>query len=291
MVHGRAVDRNPLTSDRCPVILSDAFVFLHMPKTGGTFVTEMLRRVSAEYPDLGIEVRDDLKHEGVKRIPKDYREKPVVTCVRHPMAHYVSRYHFAEWQTRMLSEDRSELIRARYPDFPDLSFPDFLRIRNDWDVALPRKAKNDALRRVLIEKKIGFGTRRFVGMLSRRPQQLLQGFDEMSDAELDACFADIGFLATETLNRDLHAFLTQVLRLDPGRVGFVAEHKPVQPKKARLRRALSPFGGAAGGRKTDWRDYFSPDDAAWLAHRERLLFRLFRDRYTPQPDPAALRAG
>lgn len=273
------------------MILSNVFVFLHMPKTGGTFVTEMLKRVGAEYPDLGIEVRDDLKHVGIKQIPEAYRDKPVVMSVRHPMAHYVSRYHFAEWQTRMLSADRKELIRARYPDFPELSFRDFLRIRNDWDVALPRKAKNDALRQVLVEKEIGFSTRRFVGMLSRRPRQLLERFDAMSDAELDACFADVTFLATETLNRDLHAFLTQVLRLDHERVGFVADHKPVQPKKARLKRTLLPFGGGSRERKTDWRDYFSPEDAAWLAHRERLLFRLFRDRYDPQPDPVALKAG
>lgn len=277
---------DPRTCRGAAVILSNAFVYLHQPKTGGTFVTSMLERVGAACPELEVQVRHDLKHGGLRQIPRAYRDKPLVMSVRHPFDHYVSRYHFAEWETRMLSSGREALIRERYPDFPDVSFSDFLRLRNDWDVAIPRKAKNERLRQVLIDREIGFGTRRFVGMLAADARDLLERFDAMGDDELDACFAGVTFLSTETLNRDLYRFLTDIVGLDGERVSFVKVHEQVRPKRARDLVTNVRLLSRDKHRKEHWSAYFTPEDRAWLGHRERLLFRLFRDRYTVAGDPA-----
>jgi hypothetical protein len=72
------------------VILSKYFVFIHFPKTGGSFVRWVMReRAPAEW---GVEVIQD--HPTVVEIPPAYRDLPRFGFVRNPWDWYVSWYHY-----------------------------------------------------------------------------------------------------------------------------------------------------------------------------------------------------
>lgn len=160
------------------MIFTDRFVYLHQPKTGGTFVTSVLFRlhdyrwsrgeVPAEpavvEPGAPHQVRDvrlrPPKHGGRSAIPRKQRHKPVVATVRNPYDLYVSQYEFAWWKR---PEYRRSFARVR-------SFDDFvLTAGEEW------------------------------GSLT---EQFLRFYDGRTD--------DVRFLMTEHLNESLHGFLAEM---------------------------------------------------------------------------------
>jgi hypothetical protein len=74
------------------MLIHDRFVFIHLPKTAGSFLATNLRR---EMPDgsLVSGVRNR-KHPGWDDIPAQARGRPVLVFVRNPWDWYVSWYHF-----------------------------------------------------------------------------------------------------------------------------------------------------------------------------------------------------
>ena len=238
----------------------------------------MMERVSQIYPELGIVNLKDRIHEGVRGIPRSHRDKPVVINVRHPLDLYISRYYFAGWETKLLSEGRAAGILEHYPDFPKIDFAQFLRLRNDWERVLPKTNSKKALLDVLIRKNIGSETNLLVGFLEENPKAFLEKFDGMMDEEIIRKFSRIHFLFCETLNKDLFNFFCN-LGLDPNRLKFIVEHDKIRPRQGRTK-----WGGLhrffrAQSRRTHWLEHFSEDELRWLAHRERLFFRLFPNRY------------
>lgn len=159
------------------MIFTDRFVYVHQPKTGGTFVTAVLFRLhelrwtrwthlrSAFRVNLvhrnkyGTLVYNNHKHGGRGAIPPEQRHKPVLATVRNPYDLYVSQYEFGWWK------------RREYRRFfaPDTSFADYVRIAGD-----------------------AFGS-------------LAQQFLRFHDGRVD----DVRFLTTDRLNEGLHDFLAE----------------------------------------------------------------------------------
>lgn len=269
------------------MIFANDFVVLHLPKTGGTFVRTMMERLAAEAPDLGIDPGLSLRHAGVKRIPPEHRGKPIVTAVRHPLDHHVSRYHFAGWKNRMMEDGRMAKIKARYPHFPDVSFSEFLELRGDYDLVLSHKRCESAFGRVLIGKEIGFSTFRLVTFLdpsrgNSSSREIFESFDEMSEAELAARFSHVTFIFTEDLNRGLHDFLLE-RDVAPERIAFILNHQKVYPtdRPKKWRKKLKAAIQKPPVRKP-WQDYFTAAEMERMAHLERLYFRLFVRKYSPE---------
>ncbi|MFN3241589.1 MAG: hypothetical protein ACE37K_08765 [Planctomycetota bacterium] len=70
--------------------LTRHFVFVHIPKTGGNFVRELLERYAPA--DWQVQRLDDhLKHDS---IPASHRDLPRLAIARNPFAWHVSWYHF-----------------------------------------------------------------------------------------------------------------------------------------------------------------------------------------------------
>ena len=126
------------------MILTDDFVFLHPPKTGGTFVGAMIARL---YPTrrrqllegakgrrpLGHPAREGVhKHGPRHQIPSSHAHLPVLATVRSPFETYVSDYHFAEWAKGRGNPEFSRFdwgrIEREFPDFPDQSFAQYLQV-------------------------------------------------------------------------------------------------------------------------------------------------------------------
>jgi hypothetical protein len=72
------------------VILSKHFVFLHLPKTGGSFVRELCTHYAP--PAWQVSLLDN--HPTVRDIPPEYTHLPIFGFVRNPFDWYVSWYAY-----------------------------------------------------------------------------------------------------------------------------------------------------------------------------------------------------
>jgi hypothetical protein len=75
------------------MIVCDSFVFLHLHKSGGTYVNQMLMTCIPSARRIGY-------HLPYSQLPEQFRALPVVGTVRNPWAYYVSWYHFQQGQAR-----------------------------------------------------------------------------------------------------------------------------------------------------------------------------------------------
>jgi hypothetical protein len=68
------------------MIVTDKFVFIHFPRTGGTFVTDMIMKFFPSACEIGY-------HLPISLLPKEYSHLPVLGAVRNPWEFYVSWYY------------------------------------------------------------------------------------------------------------------------------------------------------------------------------------------------------
>lgn len=88
------------------MLIHDRFVFLHVPKTAGTFLRRVLHE---EVP--GCEPLPGMPgsaHYGWDQIPEEAADRPVLAFVRNPWDWYVSWYSFAVGQAPETFERRRE---------------------------------------------------------------------------------------------------------------------------------------------------------------------------------------
>jgi len=69
------------------MIVTDKFVFAHLPRSGGTFVSEVIRKFFPSALDIGHHLPREL-------LPRKYFDLPVLGTVRNPWEFYVSLYHY-----------------------------------------------------------------------------------------------------------------------------------------------------------------------------------------------------
>lgn len=75
------------------MIVCDDFVFLHLHKSGGTFVNQLMMRCLPSARPIGY-------HLPYAELPAPFRHLPVLGTVRNPWSYYVSWYHFQAQQSR-----------------------------------------------------------------------------------------------------------------------------------------------------------------------------------------------
>jgi hypothetical protein len=68
------------------MLVTDKFVFLHLPRSGGTFVSEVIRKFFPSAHEIGYHLPRDL-------LPREYSHLPVLGTVRNPWEFYASWYH------------------------------------------------------------------------------------------------------------------------------------------------------------------------------------------------------
>jgi len=263
------------------MVLTKDFVFIHMPKTGGTFVKEMLRKVYLGYryryrsneasftlKDKCFHLRTRLlrklslapwvdtigeKHGRCDDIPPKYQSLPILGGIRNPFDWYVSSYEFQSW--RKYPELYPGILEN--PHFPNLSFREFVQ-------QLETSERINLFNRgvTAVDPTIGRFTTFFINFYFRRPTEILQS---VANLESKDCIAGemypVTFLHTETLNRDLSEYLSQFMSRKRV-LRFVEIEKPILPIGAAIR-------------KRHWRDYYDADLMAEIRERDRLIFSLF----------------
>lgn len=100
------------------MILTRHFVFVHIPKTGGSFVRSVMQRHAPS--DWDIQTFD--LHPSVKDIPASHQHLPRFAVVRNPFSWYVSWFHYKE-QTRGTEDPFFDLVT----EGGDLEFDEALR--------------------------------------------------------------------------------------------------------------------------------------------------------------------
>jgi hypothetical protein len=69
------------------MIVTDKFVFVHLPRSGGTFVTGVIRKFFPSAHEIG-------HHLPREFLPSEYCHLPVLGTIRNPWEFYVSLYYY-----------------------------------------------------------------------------------------------------------------------------------------------------------------------------------------------------
>jgi hypothetical protein len=81
------------------MLIHDRFIFLHVPRTGGIFLRDVLKRelppgTVRRGPRMPSGRSGDGTHTGRLEIPEALRGRPVLAFIRNPWDWYVSIYHY-----------------------------------------------------------------------------------------------------------------------------------------------------------------------------------------------------
>jgi hypothetical protein len=266
------------------MIITDKFIVLNFPKTGSTFVRTVLERIhrtrtaplwkQAAYkvglarkplfktlmlPNLmisGLRANIPNQHGKWSQIPDEYKHLPVVSVARNPFDRLVSQYEFRWWATHPV--EPPEVLRLRFPRFPDLSFREFLEL--EYSSIRLRIAKNP-------RTVMGPMAAQMVTMYAKDRDAMLDVLDDeyIESGQYLIHFPELHFLRTERLNEDLKEFLLGRGYLSE-EVDFISTMGKIQPKEGTNRKP---------GRS--WIDYYDDETLNLVWHREQLAFKIYAD--------------
>jgi hypothetical protein len=255
--------------------ITPSFVFVHMPKTGGSFVSAMLRELHGDGRIHELLLRSESllraknrlvklfrggrfgheefnKHGMCRDIPLQFAHLPILSCMRNPYDWYVSNYKYGWWRSH--PHDYPDL--AADPRWPNLSFVDYLELsHHKWlGVLNPGVVVNPSLGRLTVL---------FINYYCRQPDKIVSSLD---DAELMAALrADmfpVHFLDTAQLNQQLYDYLLASGRYQPASLAFILERRKISPRNRR-----QPH--------ESWPDFYDDALMAQIIQRDRFLFHLF----------------
>jgi hypothetical protein len=224
------------------MIATDRLVFLHLHKSGGTFVNALLMHCMPTARQIGY-------HLPYRELPAAYRGLPVVGTVRSPWAYYVSWYHFQRSQPNpnilfLICSDEGRLdFKATITNLVGLS-ADEARLAT-FEEGVPDSFTNHGLNL----------TKNCVGELRR--SQL--GFYSFLYQRLYAGAPDPTILRMEGLRQELRSTLTTLGHLPNGCADrFLREVPPLN-----ISRHEAPS------------NYFDDELAALVATRDRTVIERY----------------
>lgn len=255
--------------------ITDHFVFVHMPKTGGSFVSAVLRELYGigwlhnvllrqelllviKYKLLKlinggkVEYQEFNKHGTCRDISAEFTHLPILSCIRNPLDWYVSNYKYAWWKSH--PQDYPGLQNDSR--WPDLSFTDYLKLSHTtWTELLnPRIEINPSLGRLTIL---------FINYYCRHPNDIvtLQTDEDLFSAIQSDMFP-VTFLNTANLNKELYYFLLKIGAYATEQIAFILEKEKISPRNHRQRHET-------------WPSFYSAEEKEEIQYRDRFLFRLF----------------
>ncbi|MCB0482861.1 MAG: sulfotransferase family 2 domain-containing protein [Flavobacteriales bacterium] len=260
--------------------ITNSFVFIHMPKTGGTFVSSVLRKLHhtgrlhdvmlrkesmlfAKYKLLKlikgkqIDYLEFNKHGTCREIPVEYRNLPILSCIRNPFDWYVSNYKYAWWRSH--PQDYPGL--QDHSKWPNLGFSEYLSLSNaEWVKILNPN--------VTVNSSLGRFTILFINYYCEHPDEVvsLQDDDALFSAIQSNMFP-ITFMETSNLNSELYQILLSTGDYTTEQMKFILNKEKISPRNQR--KAIET-----------WQSFFSNEEKNDIYYRDRFLFKLF-PRYDP----------
>lgn len=266
------------------MLITDKFIFVHLPKTGGLFVDRVLKdmlcpsrfmqgvhalrhRYGVTIPGVPYRYVLGPRHGSCAAIPEAYRGLPILACRRNPFDWYVSDYCYGVWRQatnigKFWSADADP--RERYPSWPELDFAGYV----DATTTCATRVVH-AKRRSKLAGTLGVVTLEFLRMFCRdRHFVFAANSDEEMYQRIEETLYPVRFLEMTNLNRDLHAYLLER--------GFPEEQAGQVLERGRINASAR-----ADTRKKDWRDYYNPETLETVRYRERMLLLLFPEYDVP----------
>lgn len=270
------------------MIITPEFVFVHIQKTGGTFVAEVLRDILCPNKYLRIfyklrrkygislpfftyryrEVlsKDQGQHAWCSDIPKEERRKPIVSIIRNPYESYVSEYTFGWWKTDLkgcLKNERfnyfedKDAVKQKYPSLIDADFPKFMAA--SWEFS---RWTRRTIERHPNAKNLGMHTMRYIYFYCKDHAYVFEAAHnpELLLKRVREKHYDVYFLRQERLNHDLHAFLTAV-GYQQSDIGYIIEKKAVNVSR----------------KSRDFWEFYDESLKKKVRKADALLFELFPD--------------
>jgi hypothetical protein len=271
------------------MVIADEFIYIHMPKTGGTFVTVVLTRihesppsrwarvrraVAALLPSTGVSMLSygpllnvEPKHGTCHDVPTPYQHRPFLSTVRSPYDWYVSQYEFAWWKRTfeyhpephptpvgLAIEQALPAFVEEHPEFPELTFEAFIELCDRASLVYEGEAG----------KGLGLITHGFIRYFYRNMDVVLSRLNRdyiRSGRYREDMFA-VEFLHTHRLNRDLYDALV-ARGYAPKDVAFILNLEKILPM------------GRGRGDSQAWEKYYTPGLKAHVREREWMLFEMF----------------
>lgn len=253
------------------MVITEHFVYIHLPKTGGTFVETVLSELLDKRNELFIDTsRQDDKlslrvsnqHSPVSDIPEIDRSKKILFTVRNPYDHYVSFYEFGWWKLYPGDLFNEVRIREKYPHFPNINFEEWLVSNFDWRL-LDSTHSESKIAKQIQESNMGPLTLDYVRFIFPCPEIVAANMkDNFEVVQLRKELPDIYFLHMENLNSELFKFLLSI-DYNEQNIKFILEKNKILPEGSHPRTLQS------------WIDYYTPELKELVRKKERLIFEMF----------------
>jgi len=261
------------------MVITDKFVYIHKPKTGGTFVTSALLKLYNGKWNFFVHARLALlkavhfknhfgeliftanKHGGCLEIPKGHNEKLIVSTIRNPFDYYVSQYEFGWWKRKEWHRYYKTFdgFALQFPTFPDISFIQFMELMPKVFNKTPHNDFNNS-------GGLGRYTVEFVNDYFYEPGEVLKKINEdyvRSGAYKKDMFP-VQFIFTHRLNQQLHDFLL-AQGYPKESIAFIETKNKVLPQ------------GKGRTKDQKWEKYYTPGLKEFVRKKDWLLFELFPD--------------
>ena len=260
------------------MIFTDRFVYVHEPKTGGTFVTSMLFRlyglhwtrwthvrnaiigeVRCLHPRYGSFIHTSNKHGGCNEIPQSHGAKKILATIRNPFDLYVSQYEFGWWKRREFLKyyEAVPSFRRDYPNFPDLDFDGYVRLANAAFRSLANGHASDGGPGLITEQCL-----RFYFRDPKTAYEKLRCGAYASNGAHVTDMHDLHFIRTEDLNHGLVDFLAGNDYAHDD-ISFILGEGKVLPR------------GKGRNVEQNWQRYYTPELKEAIRSREEFIFKLF----------------
>lgn len=183
------------------MIVTDKFLFVHLHKSGGTFINQAILNHMPTAKRLGY-------HLPYRYCPDIYRKLPTLGSVRNPWGFYISFYHFQAYSKR-----------------PNYIYQVFSNAgENDLEATLlsmanPQPHHFEALRQHAPEKFIGRGVNLTKSCIGEMSTKTGGWYSLLFDRMYEGC--EPHFLRIETLREDFNLFLVDMRISDPKLSNFI----------------------------------------------------------------------
>jgi len=203
------------------MIICDKFVVLNFPKTGSTFVREMIkelykRRISLNflqrlthyslpYKELMLPNYQSPnprqrhligQHGAYCQIPSAHLHKEILSVIRNPYDLFLANYR-ARWWTWYLPAPVEEL-QERFPLFPSITFDEYAQL-SEYSISIYNGIK------------LGPITTQFIRMYFKEPEKVFNTLTDVYTQSKTMFVQDLGsnitFIPQQDLNTSLAAFL------------------------------------------------------------------------------------
>jgi hypothetical protein len=230
------------------MLITDKFVFLHLPRAGGTFVYEVVRKFFPSAREIGYHFPREL-------LPREYSHLPILGTVRNPWEFYVSWYHYHQ-SSETYSPSKNVLFCCVSED-RKLDFVQTIRTALDLGVS---DDKLDFLVQSLPENFDN--QRRKIPNLTKDLMRQIRGTGlGLYSVRFNQTFGqanDVFFCRVETLRSDLMAFFE--------RIGVASDD---------LRRHVLSLDKKNTSEHRHYSTYYTPELAELVFIRDRQLIERF----------------